>query len=73
MPARFGFDMHLDSQNLLVLAIVAAAVVYVARLAWTSITARKASACGACRNCGTSEKAQDVFSIASQDNTERAG
>ncbi len=73
MPTRSGSDMQLDYQNLLVLAIVAAAVVYVARLAWTSITARKASACGACRNCGSSEKAQDVFSIASQDSSERAG
>jgi hypothetical protein len=65
--------MNLDWQNLIVLAIVAAAAVYIARLAWTSITARKASACGACRNCGTSEKTQDVFSITSQSSTKRAG
>ncbi len=65
--------MHLDWQNLLVLAIIAAAVVYITRLAWTSITARKASACGACRNCGPSEKPHDVFTIATQPAGKQSG
>jgi hypothetical protein len=55
--------MAFDVQTLIVLAIVGAASAYVARQVWASIFARKASACGSCRNCGTTEKPRDVFSI----------
>lgn len=58
--------MTFDWQNLIVLLIVAAAAVYVARLAWTSIVAKRANACGGCRNCATSEKTPEVFNLTSQ-------
>jgi len=65
--------MTLDWQNLIVLAIVAGATAYVARMVWSSIFARKASACGGCRNCGTIQKPGEVFSIASHRTSDRAG
>jgi hypothetical protein len=65
--------MTLAWQNLIVLAIVAGATVYVARKVWSSIFARKASVCGSCRNCGTTQKPGEVFSIASQRTSDRAG
>jgi hypothetical protein len=38
-------------QNLIVLALVAAAGVYLARLVWQSLARRKAAACGGCSGC----------------------
>lgn len=55
--------MNLDWQNLIVLAIVAGAAAYIARLGWASFVARKASACGGCRNCAADKNPRDVFSI----------
>lgn len=63
--------MSWDWQNLIVLAIVAAAAGYLARLGWTSIVARRRSACGSCRNCGPEEKPRDVFSITSPASVEQ--
>lgn len=42
--------MNFDWQNITALAIVATAVVYVARRLWHSLAARR-SGCGACASC----------------------
>ena len=57
--------MNWDWQNLIVLAMVAVAAGYVVRLTWTSVLARRQSACGNCRNCGSEDQPRDVFSITS--------
>jgi hypothetical protein len=62
--------MTFDWQNLVVLAIVAAAAMYIARVGWTSLVARKTTACGGCRNCASREKSGDVFSITSSPATD---
>jgi hypothetical protein len=57
--------MNLDWQNLAALLVVAAAGVYLARVAWQSIARRKAAGCASCGSCpsGTSEKQPQLFGI----------
>jgi hypothetical protein len=43
--------MQLDWQSTMVLAAVAAAGVYLARMAWQSVARRKGASCGGCGNC----------------------
>ena len=43
--------MNAIFENLIVLAVVAAAVAYLARVAWQTVARRRAAACGGCENC----------------------
>jgi len=43
--------MNATLQNLIVLAVVGAAVVYLARVAWHSVARRRAATCGGCADC----------------------
>jgi hypothetical protein len=52
-------SFELDWQNLVVLAIVFAAGLYLARQAWLTITRKKAGACGSCASCPASAPAKD--------------
>jgi hypothetical protein len=63
--------MAINWQDLLTLGIVAAAAIYLARLMWVSILARKTSACGGCKSCSSHQKPADVFSIAPQRATDQ--
>ena len=45
-------------QNLIVLAIVVAAVGYLCRMGWQSMARRKSGACGGCSNCPSESASQ---------------
>jgi hypothetical protein len=45
--------LSIDWQNLVVLALVAAAGSYLARQAWATIVRKKSGACGSCGNCAS--------------------
>lgn len=47
--------MNLDWQTVVVVAIVLAAVAYLARSAWQVMVRRKTPGCGTCSSCPTSE------------------
>lgn len=51
--------MTLDWQNLTVLVLVAAAVGYLARLAWQSVQRRRTGACGGCATCPSNAESQE--------------
>lgn len=46
-----------DWQNLIVLGLVAAAGIYLARQAWATIARKKSGACGSCGSCPASTAA----------------
>ncbi len=52
--------MSFDIQTSVVLAVVVAAAVYVARTAWRSIVERKVAACGGCGTCPASKQPEQV-------------
>lgn len=52
-------SFELDWQSLVVLAIVVAAGLYLARQAWITFAQKKSGACGSCSSCPASEPAQD--------------
>ena len=45
----------MDWQTTIVVTVIALAMAYLGRLAWLSIVARKAAACGGCDRCATSK------------------
>jgi hypothetical protein len=49
--------MNLEWQNLTALFVVAAAGVYLARVAWQSVARRKAAGCGSCGSCPSGAEA----------------
>lgn len=57
--------MNSDWQNMIVLVVVAAAIAYLARVAWLSVARRRAAACGGCGNCPTApgDKTPQVVEI----------
>jgi hypothetical protein len=55
--------MIVEWQSVVVLSLVAAAAVYVARRAWRTIVERKAAGCGGCGTCGAAKQAQPVSII----------
>ncbi len=55
--------MTIDWQTITVLAIVAAATVYLARATWQTVVRRKAAACGSCSSCPAGEEEPPVVAI----------
>ncbi|HEV3138589.1 MAG TPA: hypothetical protein VGZ26_11810 [Pirellulales bacterium] len=57
--------MSFEWQNLTALLVVAAAGVYLTRVAWQNIARRKAAGCGSCGSCptGTEAKQPQLFAI----------
>jgi hypothetical protein len=56
--------MNFDGQNLVALLMVAAAGLYLARLAWQKIARKKAAGCGTCDSCPSSgAESKQVFGI----------
>jgi hypothetical protein len=57
MPSEL--TLSIDWQNLVVLAFVAAAGIYLARQAWATIARKKSGACGSCGNCASNATASE--------------
>jgi hypothetical protein len=52
-------SFELDWQNLIALAIVAIAGLYLARQAWITFARKKSGACGSCASCPASATASE--------------
>jgi len=58
--------MTFDWQNILALALVAAAVAYLARLALATMRVRKAAGCGTCSSCSSTTDPANADKAAGQ-------
>ena len=58
--------MTFNGENLLVLAIVAAAAGYLLRGAWITLTAKRRTGCGSCSTCPTQEAREEPQVISAE-------